>query len=329
MEHEKQKEVEILMTNNIPVLLVGEAGTGKSTLLMNVAKKANRPYSFIAGSRQTTVSSILGFMSVTGVYVPSVFRKAYEEGHYFNIDECDAMDPNVLLVFNSLENDRIAFPDGYDKAPHPEFRLCATANPVNEHHNYTGRSKLDMSSLDRFDNIEIPRSKELEIALTDLVTHTQIEIMRKILDNNNTDRTLSMRDAIRWKKRKDLELDEDYTVKLLKEAHLVDQYNKAVTIPEKEAKARSMKQSEAQTIDELWDVIQKEAESNKVDDIPKPKTNYERAKKYAQDYMASNGRIILPKGVSVLTKPKGSDSFGINVYVKINNQEFTFKREEL
>lgn len=223
--HSKQEEVETLIKNRIPVLLEGPSGSGKTTIFMKAAAKAEIPYSFISGTRQTTVSHIIGFMNVNGVYAPSPFRKAYVEGHYFNIDEMDAMDSNVLLIFNSLENNIMYFPDGYTEPPHENFRFMATANPQDQHQHYVGRNKLDAATLDRFDQVMVERDPELEKWLVDEETLTVMDMLRKSLDKVSSSVVLSMRDSIRYQKRKGLNLLDGYTTKLLKGNQLaIDKY---------------------------------------------------------------------------------------------------------
>lgn len=200
MKHVAQAKVEKVLSSKIAVLLTGPSGCGKSTILKEAAQAANVPYMFLAGNRQVSTNTILGFMSISGSYVPSTFRKAYEEGAYFNIDECDAMDPNVMLIFNSLENDIVAFPDGYSKPPHKDFRFMATANPQNQHNMYTGRSKLDFATLDRFYEIEIELDKKLELALTSREVAEDIETARVFFKNHGVSKPVTMRDAIRVNK---------------------------------------------------------------------------------------------------------------------------------
>ena len=252
MEHCKQHIVEKLINYNIPVMLVGEAGSGKTTILQKCAEKAGVPYSFIAGTRQTTVSNILGFMSVNGTYVKSTFRKAYEEGHYFNIDEIDAMDANCLLLFNSLENNMIAFPDGYSEPPHENFRLMATANPMKEHSAYTGRTKLDAASLDRFDIIDIDRDDSLEISLVGEKIFKKIKLLRECLKHTCSSKEISMRDAIRLKKRTELGLSSGFIEKLLEDNGVALNMYKT----ELENDFDVLDIEEAETLKDLWKLLQ-------------------------------------------------------------------------
>jgi len=147
-------------------------------------------------TKQTSVNAIIGFISINGVYIPSQFRTAYEEGHLFLLDELDAADPNVLLILNTLENGYIAFPDGIVHG-HKDFTLIATANPQNEHSIYTGRSKLDFSSIDRYYIIELPRDPSLEKSITSAETAAEIDIARSVLKSQGSSVKATMRDTIR------------------------------------------------------------------------------------------------------------------------------------
>lgn len=242
MRHEKQAQVDMLINHKIPVLLEGPSGSGKTTILMNAAKEAGIPYSFISGTRQTTVSHIIGFMNVNGVYSPSPFRKAYEEGHYFNVDEIDAMDSNVLLIFNSLENHIMYFPDGYSEPPHKNFRFMATANPQDQHDRYVGRNKLDAATLDRFDQVSVDRDPALEESLVDSDTIESVGILRKALRQTNSSITISMRDSIRFQKRKDLKLLTGFVEKMVGGSELVlEKYQELLDSRPKNTKTQDCK----------------------------------------------------------------------------------------
>ena len=251
MFHGKQSEVEMLINNKIPVLLEGPSGSGKTTILMTAADNAGIPYSFISGTRQTTVSHIIGFMNVNGVYSPSPFRTAYTEGHYFNIDEIDAMDSNVLLVFNSLENDIMAFPDGYTDPPHENFRLMATANPQDQHGHYVGRNKLDAATLDRFDQVSVDRDQKLEESLVDKDTSRKMGVLRTVLDETNSSISVSMRDSMRYQKRKNLNLLDGFIEKLVSNSDLVLEKYREIIGKEPEHKNTS----QCQTFEQLVELL--------------------------------------------------------------------------
>ena len=258
MKHNKYEEVKTLVSHNINVLLTGPAGSGKTTILKTVAEDLGLAFHAVSMTRQTTLNALLGFISINGTYIPSAFRQAIEHGGMFLMDELDAADPNTILSLNTIENGFVAFPDKVVEV-HPDFRWVATANPQDAHHIYTGRSKLDAATLDRFDIVEIPLDEGLEQSLTCIDTHAEIKLMRKILEENNSSTTLSMRDSIRFHRRKQIGLAENYHISLLQnEDYLSAYYNKlAILYPPK-----PKLQSECDTIDELWDTIQKELQRN-------------------------------------------------------------------
>jgi MoxR-like ATPase len=160
-----------------------------------------------------------------------------------------------LLCLNTIENGYISFPDALVNC-HPNFRLIATANPQDKHNFYTGRSKLDAATLDRFDIISINRDDLLEMSLIDTETHQRMQILRKILGEHNVAKMVSMRDAIRYQQRKDLNvLTEDFVGRLTDDNKLVlEKYEQAIlSIP------KHTNQSECKTIDDLIDVAKRQA----------------------------------------------------------------------
>ena len=219
MEHKKFVETATLVDAGIPVLLTGERGTGKTTLAMNVAKKLGLSFFSLSMTRQTTLSHLLGFRNVNGVYIPSHIREAADNGGIVLLDELDASDPNVILCLNTIENGYLSFPDELVQL-HPDFRLMATSNPQDNHKDYNGRAKLDASTMDRFDIVDIERDENLEQSLVDFSTHAHMSLMRKCLGKVNSVTYVSMRDSIRYQKRKELNLLDGYVNRLMKQDQL-------------------------------------------------------------------------------------------------------------
>jgi len=253
-------KVRLLVDNRIPVLLTGDAGSGKTTLAEHIAIDMKLKFHSLSMTRQTTLSHILGFISVNGTYVPSTLRKCFDidgDGGLMLIDEMDAGDPNVLLCLNTIENGYISFPDGLIRC-HPNFRIVATCNPQDQHNKFTGRSKLDASTLDRYDTIDVERDDLLEKSLVDPDTHNRMQLLRKIMGRNNSSKNITMRDAIRYQQRKDLNiLDDAFVYRLTDKADLVlEQYKAEVgAIP------KHQDQSECGTFDELFDLLAVRAET--------------------------------------------------------------------
>lgn len=256
--HAKYDEVKSLIEVDIPVLLTGQAGSGKTTLVKQVAEDLELKFFSISLTRQTTLSHLLGFMSVNGTYVPSSFRECFQHGGLMLLDEIDAGDPNVLLAFNTIENGYISFPDGLVNC-HEDFRLAATANPQDQHNFYTGRSKLDAATLDRFDIIDVERDNELEMSLVDLDTYHRMEVLRSILKENNAEKQVSMRDSLRYQLRKNLNmLNDNFIYRLTNKSDLIlEQYNAKVAVLPKHRN-----QSDCETIDDLINLVKTRAGDN-------------------------------------------------------------------
>lgn len=134
------------------VLLVGPAGSGKTTSAYQVAKALNLTFYCLSVCSQTTATSLLGYNGATGEYVESLFYKAYKEGGIFLLDEIDNGNPNVISVLNAaLSNGHCAFPCGMVER-HKDFVLIAAANTIGTGGNiqYVGRNPIDGATIDRF-----------------------------------------------------------------------------------------------------------------------------------------------------------------------------------
>lgn len=329
MKHSKFDEVKLLVENDINVLLTGEAGTGKTTLLKQVAEELGLEFCAISMTRQTTLNSLLGFMSINGNYIPSMFRDAVENGKMLLLDEIDAADPNTILSLNTLENGFVAFPDKVVNV-HSNFRLAATANPQDKHNAYTGRSKLDAATLSRFDIVELPLDPQLELSLTSQEIVDKMEVIRGILEANNITKDISMRDSIRYHKRKKLGLDKDYHKILLGSEDLIESYENHMKFIE-ESKPKTLE--DCTTIDELWDnlPIKEKETSNEssTNNDPYFEELFKIAKDIAKSSLKSPNYVPRP-GWEVSKNLSTNHSF---MYVKVYNSErnkvFMFKEQEL
>jgi len=257
VKHHKFDEVSVLVDAKIPVLLTGEKGSGKTTAAIQVAEHLKLRFFSMSMTRQTTLSHLLGFMSVNGTYVPSQLRDVATAGGVFLLDEIDAADANVLLCLNTIENGYISFPDGIEEL-HEDFRLMATSNPQDQHEHYVGRSKLDAATLDRFDQVDIDHDENLEKSLVDLDVFSHISILRESMKKHNSSKVISMRDTIRYQKRKELKLLDEYVFRLTGKSRLIfeDYLSSIKHIP------KYSNQSECQSIDELYDIMVTEYNAN-------------------------------------------------------------------
>lgn len=168
MMHYKFPLLAAAVAARVNVMLVGPAGSGKTTAVEKVAKALNLP--FYATGAVNSEYKLTGFIDAQGRIVSTAFRKAFEEGGLFLFGETDASMPGALLAFNTaLANDWMDFPDGVVKK-HPDFRVVADANTFGTGADrlYVGRNQLDAASLDRYAVIDWEYDEALEASLIGL-----------------------------------------------------------------------------------------------------------------------------------------------------------------
>ena len=139
--------------NSLPVLMIGETGTGKTALIRHLAHKQGKSFRRINLNGQTTVDEFVGktLLNKEGTYwQDGVLTEALREGHWLLLDEINAALPEILFVLHSLlDDDRyIVLSEGNGEIvrPHPDFRLFATMNPSK----YGGTKELNKAFLSRF-----------------------------------------------------------------------------------------------------------------------------------------------------------------------------------
>lgn len=169
---------------DLPVLLVGPAGTGKTYSAEIVAESFGLKFHSISVGSQTSKSDLVGYKDGGGTYHSTEFRKAYEFGGLFLLDEADAGNSNVLILLNAaLSNRYMAFPDGMIRA-HDDFRIVATANTFGHgaSRQYVGRNQLDAATLDRFVTIawDIDDKVESSLAGTTDVGKKWLAVVRAV-----------------------------------------------------------------------------------------------------------------------------------------------------
>lgn len=167
VRHYKYNQIKTCIDNDIPVYLVGEAGTGKNYTLQEIATDLGFEFYFTNSVQQEY--KLTGFIDAGGVYHETEFYKAFTQGGLFFLDEIDASIPEVLVLLNAaIANRYFEFPNGRVDA-HPDFRVVAAGNTVGSGANdlYTGRLVLDSATLDRFVIIEFDYDRNIELKLAE------------------------------------------------------------------------------------------------------------------------------------------------------------------
>jgi hypothetical protein len=145
------------------IMMVGPAGTGKSTIAEQIAAACRLPFWF-NGPVQSEYK-LTGYKDAHGRYHSTPFREAYESGGVYLFDEIDACAPQALVAFNTaLAQGYCDFPDQGTVRKSPKFICLAAANTYGRGADrmYVGRNQLDAATLDRFAVFDIGFDEALE-----------------------------------------------------------------------------------------------------------------------------------------------------------------------
>lgn len=166
VKHEKYNLIKSCIEKDIPVFLVGDAGTGKNYTLEQISWELGLEFYFTNSIQQEY--KLTGFIDAGGKYHETEFYKAFKNGGIFFLDEIDASIPEVLVLLNAaIANRYFEFPNGRIKA-HENFRVVSAGNTVGSGADelYTGRLVLDQATLDRFVIIKFDYDRNIEMHLS-------------------------------------------------------------------------------------------------------------------------------------------------------------------
>lgn len=156
------------VSQRVNIMLVGPAGSGKTTAAQKVAEVLGLPFYFTGAINSEY--KLTGFIDAQGRIVSTAFRKAFVEGGVFLFDEMDGSLPAATLAFNAATANRVFdFPDGTHEA-HPDFIAMAACNTYGNgaSRQYVGRNQLDAATLDRYATLEWNYDEALEAAIMGL-----------------------------------------------------------------------------------------------------------------------------------------------------------------
>lgn len=172
------KDVAEAIEHNERVFIHGPSGTGKSSLVRQIGALTQRPVRRVSLNGETSVADFVGHWTVNEkketVFVKGILPQALEEGHILQLDEIDAMQPEVGFILQQVlePNGHLLLTDtSEDIAPHADFRLVATANTLgfgSDSGLYaSGTHVLNFSWLDRWDVVVhmdfLPAKQEVEL----------------------------------------------------------------------------------------------------------------------------------------------------------------------
>ena len=148
-----------------PIYLPGPSGTGKSYAAQAVAKGLGA--NFDACGTLADRYELTGFRDASGNVTETTFRRIWENGGVFLLDELDRSNPDAIIWLNmALSNNAAAFPDGL-MPRHKDCIIIATGNTrlTGPTARYTTAQRQDGAFCERFLFLDWELDLELEAFL--------------------------------------------------------------------------------------------------------------------------------------------------------------------
>jgi cobaltochelatase CobS len=164
--HEVLDDVVALSQIGKAVYLSGPSGSGKNVIGGQVSKVLQLPFHFSNAIQQ--IYQLVGFIDANGRYHETEFYRAFIHGGVFFLDEMDASNPELLIWLNAaIANGYCEFPQGM-KTAHTNFRIIGAGNTSGRGatDKYVSRQQLDMATLNRFIEVEVNYSTQVEDAIS-------------------------------------------------------------------------------------------------------------------------------------------------------------------
>ncbi len=218
---EEKAVIKSAIESNEAVLIIGETGVGKTSMIREMAKEANMVFRRLNLNGSTGVEEFIGKVNLEATpeggtkttWHDGVLIEAMKKGEWLLVDEINAALPEILFVLQSLlDDDRyvvLADKNGEIIRPHKDFRFFAAMNPPAE---YAGTKKLNKALLSRFGVVLKIESPDLALMQKIVASHVALapelnESICKIADHvnkshteGNTDFYCSIRDLISFAK---------------------------------------------------------------------------------------------------------------------------------
>lgn len=171
IDETKKKVIEACIEQKAPVLLVGETGLGKTTIIREMAHEKKKNLIRVSLNGSTSTEEILGkWLAKDGstFWQDGILISAMKNGDWIVFDEINAALPEVLFALQSLLDDdrKVTLIEKSNEVVKPteDFMFFATMNPTEE---YSGTKEMNKALISRFNavvHIEVP-SNVIEVKI--------------------------------------------------------------------------------------------------------------------------------------------------------------------
>ena len=196
--HESSRDVIVwLMNPSEPLYVFGPTGSGKTSLIKQLAARLNYPVYEVTGHGRLEFADLVGHLSLRDGSMEFEYgplSRAMRHGGIFLLNELDLLEPSTAAGLNSiLDGAPLCIPENGGEliTPHPMFRFAATANTnggSDETGLYQGTLRQNLAFCDRFWLCEVdypPKAAEVRLlaqkfpSLPEDIRTTMIELARK------------------------------------------------------------------------------------------------------------------------------------------------------
>lgn len=198
------EQVAIGIAWKMPTLLIGETGTGKTSMIRHIAHMTNNAFARVNHNGGTTIEDLVGRWTIDGngktVWVDGILVQAMKKGWYFLADEINAASAEVNFVYHSLLDDdaRILLAEKGDEVvvPHKNFRFFGAMNPPTE---YAGTKELNKALMSRFMvvNVEFPAPKTEQKILIERTGITE-DVAERMVRQAGEVRVMHAKEEVRY-----------------------------------------------------------------------------------------------------------------------------------
>lgn len=152
--------IKSIIKGDVPLLLEGPTGVGKTYMIMELAKEMGKTLHVINVSGELTVDTILGSKTLVDgniSWADGTMLPPMRKGDWILMDELNTALPEVLTIVNGVLDDSrsVTLPndDNERVEAHKDFRFIATQNPAGG--KYAGTGRLNDALLNRMVRVTV------------------------------------------------------------------------------------------------------------------------------------------------------------------------------